>query len=49
MMHTVEAYQVFIASVATFVAQLDPVPDTFVEVEKRIVRKLFPGHELARH
>ena len=43
MMHTVEAYQVF-ASVATFVAQLDPVPDTFVEVEKRIMRKLFPGH-----
>eukprot|EP00959_Pyramimonas_sp_CCMP1952_P117414 2454351-Pyramimonas_sp.AAC.1 len=43
MMHTIEAYRVFIASVIAFIAQLDPLPDGFPEFEKRVLRKLFPG------
>ncbi|CAK0875849.1 unnamed protein product, partial [Prorocentrum cordatum] len=37
------AYRVFIVSVASFVAQLDPLPAAFDLFEKRLIHKLFPG------
>ena len=43
LLHSVEAYQVFVASVMMFVAQLDPLPADFLALEGRACRVLFPG------
>ena len=40
---TVQAYQVYIASVLQFVAQLEPLPDGFEMHERAAVQALFPG------
>eukprot|EP00959_Pyramimonas_sp_CCMP1952_P001375 28099-Pyramimonas_sp.AAC.1 len=42
-LHTIEAYKVFVASVVSFILQLDPLPDDFPQLEARALRKLFPG------
>ena len=41
--HTCAAFQVFVASVVMFVAQLRPLPATFSAAETKACSKLFPG------
>ena len=43
MLSTMDAYQVFIAPVFMFLAQLDPVPNIFDKLEEKVGRILFPG------
>ena len=43
LLNTLHAYQVFISSVAVFVAQLDILPDSFENVELKACQSLLPG------
>jgi exonuclease III len=40
---TLQAYQVYVASVLSFVGQLEPLPPHFKEHETKAVKALFPG------
>eukprot|EP00959_Pyramimonas_sp_CCMP1952_P376199 7879838-Pyramimonas_sp.AAC.1 len=42
MLHTIEAYRVFIISVTSFVAQLGPLPESFPEVGKTSCSEVVP-------
>ena len=43
MLHTINAFQVFVMSVLMFVAQLDPLPPNYLAVEAQACRSMFPG------
>ena len=43
LLHTINAFQVFIMSVMLFVAQLDPLPEAYPDLEKSACVALFPG------
>ena len=43
LLHSIEAFQVFIASVMMYVAQLDPLPPDFPSLEGRACRSWLPG------
>ena len=43
MLLSLQAYQVYISSVLQFVAQLEPLPADFANVERSAIQALFPG------
>jgi len=43
MLLTLQAYQVYVSSVLQFIAQLEPLPYNFEDIERGAVRSLLPG------
>eukprot|EP00973_Karenia_brevis_P015136 2068664-Karenia_brevis.AAC.1 len=43
MLLTLQAYRVYVSSVLQFIAQLEPLPDDFADIERGAVQSLFPG------